>query len=265
MSFVLFVAAPGAASDRCTIEYSVNATLQVTDTYLTKGDLVAKNLPGSLVMQYELDRDGVVADGKVQLLHFAMFERVIVSSIVDVTTVLHHFTPACNGIETPAWRRTSDPGFPAECRYAGGGKAVAVGKLSRAQRTINWARCKAAPSYWSSDRGAYRTALESKGRGCLNEMHAVGTIHCDGGFGCKLGKLDRGERTYFDVWNQPMIHGPPEAPGQLLVSENLRTVSTPTGRKDGFQSYNLPNDAPSRTWFSWVATRIDDSRYTTCP
>ena len=90
-------------------------------------------------------------------------------------------------------------------------------------------------------------------------------INCDGGFGCKLGKLQRGERAYFDVWNQPMIHGPPEAPGEMLVSEDLGTVSTPTGRSDGFQSYNLPNDAPSRTWFSWVATRRDDSRYTTCP
>lgn len=253
------------ASDHCTVEYRVDGTLQITDTYRGKGDTIVQHLPGSLVVEYEVDRDGVISDGKVQILHFSMFQRFTIDALVNVTTTLHHFTPTCNGVRAPAWRSPSDPGFPKECRYTGQDEPVATGKLSRERGTITWARCKAAPTYWSNDRNAYTIDDESKGRGCLNELRAVGSIRCDGGLGCKLGGLKKGESPLSDVWNQPLVHGPPDSNETLRVSEDLGTLRTPRGRTDGFQSYNLPNDMPSRVWFSWVATRNDQSPYTTCP
>ena len=262
---LLTLGAPASASESCTIAYRVEAALQVTDTYLGKGDTTARGLGGSLVMEYPTDREGQVTDGKVRILHLAMFEKFTVDAIVDVTTTVHHFAPACNGESRPAWRLTSDPGFPDACRYDGRGKAVAVGKLSRDKGRIAWARCKAAPTYWGGDREAYRPSDESKGRGCLNEMHVVGNIRCDGRLACKFGGLARGDNPQFDVWTQPLVHGPPGSKSAVRVSDDLRTIRTPTGRRDGFQSYNLPNESPSRTWFSWVATRNDASPHTTCP
>jgi hypothetical protein len=194
-----------------------------------------------------------------------MFERLIVRALVDVTTTLHHFAPACNGESSPTWRAPNDAGFPAACAYDGAARAVAVGKLSRARRTITWAKCKAADEYWAEGREAYSLSDESKGRGCLNEMHAVGTIHCGGRLACKLGGLRPGDNSTFDRWTQPLIHGPPGSKATMSVSSDLGTVRTPSGRKDGFLAYNLPNDAPGRTWFSWVATRNDESPHTTCP
>lgn len=254
-----------SAADHCTIAYDVEASLQVTDTYLDKGNTTATGLRGSLVLTYSLDRDGAVGDGKVEVLHFAMFESFKINAIVDVTSTIHHYAPTCNGVSAPTWRRSSDPEFPKACRYTGNDKAVAVGKLSRAEGTIEWARCKAPQSYWAKDRESYTPDEESKGRGCLSEMHVAGNIHCDGRLACKFGDLDPGDNPQFDVWAQPMIHGPPGSRGMVFVSADLATVRTPTGRQDGYQSYQLPNDAPSRTWFSWMATRDDSSRFTTCP
>lgn len=266
LSWLAFSSAASVeASDHCTVEYRLNATLQITDTYLGKGDTTVRNLPGSLVVRYELDRDGAISDGKVQVLHFSMFQRFTIDALVDVTTTLHHYAPACNGVRAPTWRGPSDPGFPSECRYTGGAEPVAIGKLSREGNTITWARCKAAPTYWARDRDAYTVHDESKGRGCLNDLRAVGNIRCDGGLGCKVGGLRRGDSPIFDVWNQPMIHGPPGSNETVTVSDDLQTIRTPRGRSDGFQSYNLPDDMPSRAWFSWVATRNDESQHTTCP
>lgn len=262
---ILLGATPAAASDSCTVSYEIDASLQVSDTYLSKGDAIAKGLKGSLVVEYPLGRDGRVTDGKVGVLHFAMFERFTIDAIVDVTTVMHHYAPTCNGERAPNWRRPSDPGFPKACSYDGNEKPVAVGKLSRERGSIEWARCKAAPSYWSADRGAYKPDDQSKGRGCLSEMHGVGNIRCDGRLACKFGDLKRGDNPQFGVWTQPLVHGPPGSNGAVSVSGDLRTIRTPTSRKDGFLSYNLPNDSPSRTWFSWVATADETSPHTTCP
>jgi hypothetical protein len=253
------------ASDQCSIAYRLDASLQVTDTYLGKGDALLRGLAGSLVMEYPLDKSGVVTDGKVRVLHFAVFEEFTIKTVADVTTTLHHFAPSCNGTASPTWRSPADAGFPKECRYTGNDRAVAVGKLSREAETIVWAKCKAAESYWASERGAYLPSHESKGRGCLNEMHAVGSVYCDGRLSCKLGGLARGDNPQFHVWAQPLIHGPPGSKHRVEVSSDLRTIRSPTGRKDGFLSYNLPTDSASRVWLSWVATRDDTSPHTTCP
>lgn len=101
---ILAGATPAAASDRRTISYQIDASLQVSDTYLSKGDTIAKGLKGALVLEYSLGRDGRAADGKVDVLHFAMFERFTIDAIVDVTTVMHHCAPTCNGARAPSWR-----------------------------------------------------------------------------------------------------------------------------------------------------------------
>ncbi|MGB5523935.1 MAG: hypothetical protein WBM96_15320, partial [Polyangiales bacterium] len=41
-----------------TISYRIEASLQVSDTYMSKGDAIAKGLKGSLVVEYPIDRDG---------------------------------------------------------------------------------------------------------------------------------------------------------------------------------------------------------------
>jgi len=258
------VARPAFASDRCTIMYRVNATLEISDTDLGKGDKTVKGVKGSLVVEYPQDKEGRVVDGKVRILHYAMYESFTIDSMVTVTTTIHHFAPACNGVEEPTWRRVSEKGFPTTCRYTGNKHPVAIGTLRTKDGTIEWGKCKAAPSYWSKDRRAYISSDKSKGKGCLEKMHVVGNIHCDGRLACKWGGLEPGNNPQFDVWVQPLIHGPPNSDHSVTVSPNLATITTPVHRKDGYQSYNLPNNSPSRTWFAWTATRNDSSRFTTC-
>lgn len=263
-SFVLCVAQRASAADTCTIVYRIDATLQISDTYLGKGDKIIRDIDGWLVLRYE-QHEGRIADGKVKMLHFSMYESFEIDTMVDVTTTIHHFAPDCNGITAPSWRKPSDPGFPEECGYAGNHRAVAVGHLRRQGGTIEWAKCKAAPSYWSKDRRAYTLDQKSKGRGCLEELHAVGNVRCDGKLACKWGGLKPGDNPELSVWTQPLIHGPPGSDETVSVSSDLRTITTPRYRKDGHQSYNLPNNSPSRAWFAWTATRDDSSAFTTCP
>ena len=92
----------------------------------------------------------------------------------------------------PTWRRSTDKGFPASCEYTGRGRAVAVGELIGATRdSITLAKCKAASSYWSAERDGYKPTHKSKGKGCVERMHAVGNIHCDGPLRVQARKLAR--------------------------------------------------------------------------
>jgi hypothetical protein len=263
-SFILCATQRASAAETCTVVYRIDATLEISDTYLGKGDEILENIDGWLVVRYERDNGGVV-DGKVKILHFSMYENFKIDAMVDVSTTIHHFAPACNGTEAPSWRKPNDPGFPRECRYIGNERAVAMGHLRRQAGTIEWTKCKAPPSYWSKDRRAYTPDEKSKGRGCLDKLHAVGNVHCDGKLSCKWGGLRPGDNPEFSVWTQPLIHGPPGSDETVSVSPDLRTIATPRYRRDGRQSYNLPNNSPSRTWFAWTATRDDSSPFTTCP
>ena len=261
----MFFAPPAFAADSCTIVYRVDATLEVSDTQFKKGDVSVDGVRGSLVIEYPQGAQGKVVDGKVKVLHYAMYESFKIDTVVNITTTIHHFTPACNGSDEPSWRRTSDEGFPVACGYAGNQRPVAIGVLRKDDDAIEWGKCKAASSYWAADRRAYTFSTKSKGRGCLKKMRAVGNIHCDGRLACKWGGLNRGDNPQFDVWTQPLVHGPPGSDHSVTISPDLSTIATPLYRRDGRQSYNLPNNAPSRTWFSFVATRDDSSPFTTCP
>lgn len=265
LALVATISAPSiaAAGETCTIAYRVAGKLTVTDTYLGKGDTTVP-ATGSLVLELTQDSDGQAVDGKVKILHLGMKEQFVVDTIADITTTIHHYAPLCNGVDEPAWRRPSDEGFPKRCSYDGNRRAVATGHLRRADGVIDLAKCKAAPTYWAKDRNAYRPSDKSKGRGCVERMHSVGNIHCDGRLACKLGRLEAGDNPQFARWTQPLLQGPRGEDGVLLVSTDLRTIRTPKGAPDGYESFNLPNDSPSRTWFSFVATRNDASRFTTC-
>jgi hypothetical protein len=259
------LARTASAADSCTILYKLDGTLQVTDTAMEKGDDTIEGLKGSLVLEFK-KRDGAVVDGKVKLLHFAMHQSFTLESVVDVTTTLHQYAPSCNGVEQPSWRRPSDPGFPKECRYDGNEVALATGELNREAGKIDWDRCNAAKDYWAKGKDQYTFADKSRGKGCLEDLHVVGNIHCKGRIGCKWGSLKSGDNPQFDVWTQPMIHGPDGSDDSISISEDLSKLRTPGGKKDGgYQAYNVPNDAPSRTWVSWSARRDDSSPYTTCP
>ncbi len=264
IGLTLLIARPAWAADKCTIMYGVDAKFTVSDTDLKKGDTTVSGIRGSLLVEYGANEGGQVVDGKVRVLHFSMYEHFKIQSVATITTAIHHFAPACNGSTEPTWRRVADQGFPLECKYRGNKRPVAVGFLSQRAGRIEWAKCKSASSYWSSERQAYRFADKSKGKGCLNDLHSVGNIHCDGRLVCRWGGLNRGDNPQFDVWNQPLVHGPPGGAHFVTISPDLSKITTPVNRSDGHQSYNLPNDAPSRTWFSFVGARDNSSPFTTC-
>jgi hypothetical protein len=82
--------------------------------------------------------------------------------------------------------------------------------------------------------------------------------------------LKQGDAIVGDVRGSLVVEYPKDRmkdfpPRADAISPDLSTIKTPVHRSDGRQSYNLPNDAPSRTWFSRVATRNDSSPFTTCP
>ena len=264
LSLAPFCAPTAFASDRCTILYELDVAFHVSDTDFGKGDAVVP-VPGSLLLEVPLGSAGEVQDGKVKVLHFAMVERFTLDSLVTVTTTVHHFTPTCNGERNPSWRSPKDPGFPERCRYGGTRRAVAVGSLDRDGGTIHWDKCKAAATYWSKDRRAYTTEQKSRGKGCLDPMRGVGNVHCEGRLGCRLGWLSRGDNPIDLEWTQPLLPGPPGTPGRLLISSDLKTIRSPEPASGGFASYNLPNDSPSRLWFSFEGTRSSASKLTTCP
>jgi hypothetical protein len=243
--------------------YTLDVKFRVTDTDFGKGD-VDIPVPGSLLVEYPRGEDGRATDGKTKVLYFSMYENFTIESVVDVTTTMHHFAPECNGETKPTWRKPGDAGFPKRCEYRGNIRAIAVGTLQRDTETIEWDKCRASGEYWSSDRHAYTEADKSRGRGCLQELHAVGNVRCKGRLGCKIGKLSPGDNPVFLKSTQPLIPGPPGTPGRLFVSKDLTTIRSPEPTKGGHGSYNLPNHSPSRVWFSFTGTRNDASRLTTC-
>jgi hypothetical protein len=154
----MFFAPPAFAADSCTIVYRVDATLEVSDTQFKKGDVSVDGVRGSLVIEYPQGAQGKVVDGKVKVLHYAMYESFKIDTVVNITTTIHHFTPACNGSDEPSWRRTSDEGFPVACGYAGNQRPVAIGVLRKDDDAIEWGKCKAASSYWAADSPTARPA-----------------------------------------------------------------------------------------------------------
>jgi hypothetical protein len=51
----------------------------------------------------------------------------------------------------------------------------------------------------------------------------------------------------------------------VSVSQDLSTIATPLTKIDGGQlSYEIPNDAPSRTWLSWKASKNSASKFSIC-
>lgn len=261
---LMALAWPGVsrAAETCTIMYTLDAQLTVSDTDFGKGD-VSIPVKGMMLLEFDADEQEPT-DGDVGILHFAIFQKFTVDTVVTVTTAVHDFAPTCSGEREPTWRKPTDPGFPKMCGYTGNQRPVATGTLRRNDTVIEWDKCKAAPTYWSENRKAYAPGSKSRGKGCLNEMRAVGNVHCDGRFACKLGSLSRGDNPIDISWDQPLIAGPPDTPGRVYISRDLSRLESPKPAKGGQGSYNLLNDSPSRVWLSFKGTRDDASRHTTC-
>ena len=247
--------------------YDLSATFQVTDTPLGLGDNVTSDLQGQLVLEFSDDGAGNIADGPVGVLHYWVFSDFVVSGVVTVATRVHGFTPSCNGETDPTWRADTDPGFPAVCGYTGNAVPVGSGVLDRANGSIDWDTCDPAPQYWGTTltgSSSYNAAAVSSGPGCLDGFVSAGNILCTGS-ACSLGGLQSGNNPQFFNWVQPLVNGPGgSGSNSLAISGDLRTVTTPTGAPGGFQSFNVPNEAQSRTWVSWTGTRNDASVTTTC-
>ncbi len=264
LSATLAVAIP-AQADTCAVLYDLDGTFAVTSTDFGKGDTTAPGLRGSLVMEYTADAKGQAVDGPVNMLHYSMYIDFADDSVVDVTTKVHHFAPTCSGDPMPSWRLSTDAGFPARCEYRGNKKPVASGTYTKAKGVIKWDACNAAGTYWAKSRKAYTLSSKSTGKGCLNNLHAVGNVYCDGHTGCRLGDLQPGNNPSSDTWNQPLIHGPPGSDNTVSVAPDQSTITTPTGKVSGGElSYEVPNNAPSRTWVSWKAKINRASQVTTC-
>jgi len=250
----------------CTVEYDLDSTFQITNTFGGYGDKTNPNQQGLLVLEYRDDGNGNIIDGEVSMLHYWVLTDFTVDSLVTVKTKVHGFSPSCNGEVTPDWRSDADPGFPARCEYAGNTKAVATGVLNRNDGTITWDNCNATSDYWAGANAAYTAADISEGPGCITSVHSVGNVICTGAV-CSAGNLREGNNPQFDIWAQPMINGyPGVGTNGLTVSSDpqLTFLDTPTGASGGFQSFNVPNNTSSRTWTSWTATRNSASLNTTC-
>lgn len=250
------------AAETCTIMYTLDVEFVVSDTDFGKGDIRIP-VPGILLLEFQADEQSPT-DGKVGILHFAVYERFTVETVVDVRTAVHHFAPTCNGAKNPKWRKPGDPGFPKMCEYRGNTRQVATGLLNREDNAIEWSKCKAASTYWSRDRRDYDPKSKSRGNGCLNGMRAVGNVHCDGRFACRMGSLSPGDNPIDLTWNQPLLPGPPGTVGRLRVSRDLTRLETPKPTKGGHGSYNFVSDAPSRIWISFKGERDHESPHTTC-
>lgn len=260
--------AAAAPARTCTVLYDLSATFQITDTPFGAGDETYRNLDGALVLRFEANEGGAIVDGPVEILHFWLHQVFQITGLVTLTTNVHAFSPSCNGETKPSWRVHTDPGFPAECGYTGNTRPVATGSFNRRKNEIAWAPCDAPDTYWSDERkgeASYQQSHVSSGKGCIDTLRWVGNMHCSGL--CGLGSPDRGDNPVFDVWTQPLINGP-ESTGINAVAvspdRQASTITTPTSASSGYQSYNVPNDDRSRTWMSWVATRLGSSRFTTC-
>lgn len=251
----------------CMVLYDLNSTFQVTDTPLGLGDNVTSNLNGQLVLEFTDDGNGNIVDGPVGVLHYWVLSDFQVGGVVTVTTRVHGFSPTCNGESNPTWRLDTDPGFPAVCAYTGNTTPVATGVLDQAGGTIGWDTCNPASQYWGTTltgANSYNAAAISSGPGCLSGFVSSGNIFCSGS-ACSLGGLQSGDNPQFFNWVQPLINGPGgSGDNSLGISGDLQTVTTPTGAPGGFQSFNVPNEAQSRTWVSWTGTRNDGSVTTTC-
>lgn len=251
----------------CMVLYDLAATFQVTDTPFGLGDTVKTNLPGLLVLEFSADGNGNIVDGPVGILHYWVFSDFVVSGFVTVVTRVHGFAPECNGESAPTWRASTDPGFPDTCEYAGNTTAVGSGVLDQGSGVINWNECNLPSEYWGTDATgdtSYREASISSGPGCLSGFVSAGNIEC-GGSACSAGGLQAGNNPQFFNWVQPLVNGPAgSGTNSLGISSDFRTVTTPDGAPGGFQSFNVPNEAQSRTWVRWVGTRNDASVTTTC-
>lgn len=252
----------------CTVAYDLSAVLEITDTLFGLGDATQTGLVGSLVLEYSDDGADNIQDGPVGLLHYWVLQDFAVASSITVTTKVHSFAPSCNAETNPTWRLETDPGFPVSCNPTGNTVAVASGTLDLTAGSITWDACNAATDYWAPGTEDYSPSDESSGPGCLADLKSIGNVNCDGveSF-CDLGNLAAGDNPQATTWTQPLINGT-EASGSsaIAVSGGARAsgLSTPTGAGGGFQSFNIPNDTPSRTWLSWTATRDDSSPFTTC-
>jgi cysteine-rich repeat protein len=249
----------------CTVEYDLNATFEIGNTPIAAGDQINPNQQGLLVLEYRDDGNGNIIDGEVNVLHYWILNDFVVGGIVTVGTKVHGFAPSCNGEVTPEWRTVSS-GFPARCEYTGNRVAVASGLLDRANGVINWDECNATSDYWAGSTAAFTPSDVSEGAGCLKGFRSVGNVTCAGNY-CTFGGLAVGDNPQFDTWVQPMINGyGGVGTNGLTVSADpqLTDLSTPTGAAGGFQSWNVPNDAQSRTWVSWTASRNSASPNTTC-
>jgi cysteine-rich repeat protein len=250
----------------CTVEYDLNSTFQITNTFIGAGDQTNPNQQGLLVLEYRDDGNGNIIDGEVNMLHYWILNDFTVGGLVTVTTKVHSFSPNCNGEVTPDWRSDTDPGFPARCEYEGNTAAVASGVLHRNDGTITWDDCNVTSDYWAGGNRAYKASDVSEGPGCIAGVHSVGNVNCAGAV-CSAGNLAEGNNPQFDSWTQPMINGFPGVGANGLTASSdpqLTFLDTPTGATGGFQSWNVPNNSDSRTWSSWTATRNSASPNTTC-
>ena len=229
----------------CTIEYDLSGTFRIAGTPFGIGNGTFANQPGTLVIEFRDDGAGNIdAAGEARLLYYSMHQMF---DVADVFTNVNAFSPTCSGDANPS---TTSP--PSQCDYDNNTSPIASGTLSTG--SLVWDTCNAAADYNSGSNGPYTPDDVSSGPGCQTPYRSVGYVDCQAGsFSCGQGDLNTGINEQDETWVQPLEDY------SFTGGGSGNTVFSSLSMTE----INIPNRAPSRTYLSYTAARIEGTN-TTC-
>lgn len=216
----------------CTAVYEILPVSVVSGTPLKAGDGTYELSPSSLTLRYEVEAgsDAPKNAGRVDVLHFWMFNKVSVTSPVPLNTDVFSFTPSCGTLGDIVG--TSEvPTLPEKCEALESGERVAHGRWMASsaglEEVVVWANGIRARQY-DGKAGAYVALpaanypevlpedfegptsdnaplpVDSHGIGFLQAVRSVGNISCMGAAGlCSMGRLGVGDNVQNTTHNQP--------------------------------------------------------------
>ncbi len=287
---------PEIPASSCIVEYDLDWTLQSSDSPGGIVDGFTTDLPGSMILKYADDGAGNIQPGRVEMMYIWVAANILFQKpgAPTVTIQGHGFSPSCNGEADPDW---SDPAsIPEVCEYNGDLETqnpIAIGTLNESGAVIDWQGCAVPSSYWAEDSASFTIAdaETASGRGCValkvgntgadaeipteqGQFSLYADVNCDGSkIVCGAAGVEPGSNTIALQWPQALINGT-AASGQngLIVAEDAQksTVFFPGSSTDGsesaqggYQSFNIPNPFPARTWLGASGVRLEGG-FTTC-
>jgi hypothetical protein len=198
--------------------------IRIRDTFWGMGDGTWPLGPGVLKIRVPSDGGANPAEGTAEIIYYELAIEFTTSTMG--TTVITDTDAA-----SPELGQTDNT------------TEVALGTLSLADPpTIVWDACTY-PAGYDDTNESFTPDVEGTGDGCLAPYRSTGNVNCSGGF-CGAGGLNEGDNPQDDTWEQAMQ--------TLTFSTDLSSFS--------MDFMQVPNRAPSRSYFSWGGTLVD----TTC-